>query len=123
MLPSIIRDPALRCTAHSRRSGWQQCGRLRAYGSRVCQYHGARKNPRFGEDAPNYRHGRRSLEASINDSQSLQRVRLLAAGLRSTEGSSASLEAAGRAFDEGWPTLMERQEAELEKLRRKMKPK
>ena len=46
-----------------------------------------------------------------------------AVGLRSTEGSTAPLEAASRAFDEGWPTLMERQEAELAKLRQKMKPK
>ena len=116
MLPSIHRDPSLRCQARSRASGWKQCGRLRAYGSTVCQTHGARKKPRFGEDAPNYRHGRRSLEASLNDSQSLQRVRLLAVGLRSTEDSSAASRVAGEVFDKAWPILLAKQAADLERL-------
>lgn len=112
MLPAVIRNPSLRCTAHSRRSGWLQCGRLRAYGSTVCQTHGARKKPRFGEDAPNFKHGKRSLQSIMTDTHSIQRVKLLALGVKAMNGS----EAAGKVFDQAWPILMEKQAAELAKL-------
>jgi hypothetical protein len=81
MLPILIRHPELRCTAKSRRSGWQQCGRLAAYGSTKCTTHGARKNPRFGKDAPNYRHGNRSEETVLAGKQAHQRLNHLAMGV------------------------------------------
>ena len=117
MLPILTRRPELRCTAHSRRSGWQQCGRLAAYGSRVCQYHGARKTPRFGMDAPNIKHGNRSLEATVKAKQSLQRIRLLKVGVDAMNGSAK----AANAFDAAWFPLLDRQEEELTELREKMK--
>ena len=81
MLPVLIRHPELRCTAKSRQSGWQQCGRLAAYGSTKCTTHGARKNPRFGKDAPNYRHGNRSEETVLVGKQAHQRLKHLATGV------------------------------------------
>ena len=107
MLPSIIREPSLRCTAHSRRSGWERCGRLRAFGSRVCTTHGARRKPRFDDQAPNFKHGKRSLQSTMTDSHSIQRVKLLALGVRAMNGS----EAAGKVFDQAWPILLAKQEA------------
>ena len=114
MLPSIIRDPSLRCTARSRASGWQQCGRLRAFGSRVCTTHGARRKPRFDDQAPNYKHGKRSLQSTVTNTHDIQRVRLLALGVKAMNGS----EAAGKVFDQAWPILLEKQDAELERLAR-----
>lgn len=81
MLPILTLRPELRCTARSRRSGWQQCGRLAAYGSRVCTTHGARKTPRFGKQAPNYKHGLRSEETIINARHTRQRLKNLAKGV------------------------------------------
>ena len=81
MLPALTLHPELRCTARSRRSGWQQCGRLAAYGSRVCTTHGARKIPRFGRDAPNYKHGHRSEEAILKTRHARQRLKHLATGV------------------------------------------
>ena len=123
MLPSIIRDPSLRCTAHSRRSGWQQCGRLRAYGSTVCATHGARRKPRFDDQAPNFKHGKRSLQSIVTDSHSIQRVKLLALGVQAINGSDE----AGKIFDKAWPILLAKQAADLErlakvKLGRKLRP-
>ena len=112
MLPAINRDPSLRCTARSRRSGWLQCGRLRAYGSTVCATHGARRKPRFDDQAPNFKHGKRSLQSTMTDSHSIQRVKLLALGVQAMNGS----EAAGKVFDQAWPILMEKQAADLERL-------
>ncbi len=112
MLPSIIRDPSLRCTARSRRSGWELCKRLKAYFSPVCSSHGARKVPRFDDKAPNFKHGKRSLQSIVTDSHSIQRVKLLVLGVKAMNGS----EAAGKVFDQAWPILMEKQAAELERL-------
>ena len=112
MLPSIIRDPSLRCTAHSRRSGWKRCQRLAAFGSRVCTSHGARRKPRFDDQAPNFKHGKRSLQKTMTDTHDIQRVRLLALGVKAMNGS----EAAGKVFDQAWPILMEKQAAELAEL-------
>ena len=81
MLPILTLHPELRCTARSRRSGWQQCGRLAAYGSRVCTTHGARKIPRFGKAAPNYKHGHRSEETVMNARHTRQRLKHLATGV------------------------------------------
>ena len=123
MLPSIIRDPSLRCNAHSRRSGWQQCGRLRAFGSRVCTTHGARRKPRFDDQAPNFKHGKRSLQSIVTDSHSIQRVKLLALGVEAMNGSDE----AGKIFDKAWPILLAKEAADLErlakvKLGRKLRP-
>lgn len=112
MLPSILENPQLRCTAHSRRSGWQQCGRLKAYGSNVCQYHGARKKPRFGKDAPNFKHGKRTLQAMLAEKHGNQRVKVLAIGVDAINGS----EVAGRIFDLCWPVLEEMQKTEMDNL-------
>ena len=112
MLPSIIRDPSLRCQAHSRRSGWQQCGRLRAFGSRVCTTHGARRVPRFDENAPNFKHGKRSLKNTTETTHSIQRVRLLAIGVKAMNGSKRAAEV----FDRALPELLGRQEVELDRL-------
>ena len=112
MLPSIIRDPSLRCTAHSRRSGWERCQRLAAFGSRVCTSHGARRKPRFDDQAPNFKHGKRSLQSTVTNTHDIQRVRLLALGVKAMNGS----EAAGKVFDQAWPILLEQQDQELARL-------
>ena len=112
MLPILHLRPELRCHAHSRRSGWQRCQRLAAYGSSVCQYHGARKVPRFDDKAPNYKHGKRSLQSTVTNTHDIQRVRLLALGVKAMNGS----EAAGKVFDQAWPVLLAKQAAELERL-------
>ena len=112
MLPSIIRDPSLRCTAHSRRSGWERCQRLAAFGSRVCTSHGARRKPRFDDQAPNFKHGKRSLQSIMTDSHSIQRVKLLALGVQAMNGSDE----AGKIFDKAWPILLAKQAADLERL-------
>ena len=117
MLENIILDPSLRCTAKSRRSGWQQCGRLAAYGSSVCTTHGARKTPRFGINAPNYVHGKRSIEHITKNTHDLQRIRLLKVGVSSLNGS----EAAGKVFDSSWQPLLDRQSKERQELADRMK--
>ena len=117
MLPSILKHPELRCQAHSRRSNWQQCGRLAAFGSRVCLSHGARRVPRFGPDAPRFQHGNRSLEATTKASQAIKRLRLLAVGVKALDGDKSAL----KAFTERWEPLLERQAAELVSLRKRMK--
>ena len=119
MLENIILDPSLRCTARSRRSGWQQCGRLAAYGSNVCTTHGARKIPRFGKDSPNYKHGKRSKERITQNTHDLQRIRLLQIGVAAINGS----EAAGRIFDRKWWPLLEQQAKEMAELQKRMNPK
>lgn len=117
MLPSILKNPSLRCQARSRRSGWQQCGRLAAYGSRVCTTHGARKKPRFGTDAPNYKHGKRSLNATVKATHALQRVRLLQVGVDAINGDLTALQT----FSQSWEPLLERQDQELAELQKKTK--
>ena len=81
MLPIVILRPELRCTAKSRRSGWNQCGRLAAYGSTKCTTNGARKVPRFGVDAPNYKHGLRTEESIVKAKHTNERLKLLATGV------------------------------------------
>lgn len=119
MLPILTLHPELRCTARSRRSGWQQCGRLAAYGGRVCTTHGARKIPRFGKDSPNYKHGKRSIEHITKETLDRQRIRLLQIGVAAINGS----EAAGRIFDRKWWPLLEQQAKEMAELQKRMNPK
>ena len=87
MLSYLSTHPHLRCTAKSRRSGWQQCGRVAAYGSRVCRSHGARKMPRFGVDAPNYKHGRRSAKYIEKCKERRELLKVLALGVEVLNGS------------------------------------
>jgi hypothetical protein len=76
----------------------------------VCWTHGgARKKARFGIDAPNYIHGRRTSAAIQNDRHSNQRVRLLAIGLAGSEGFGEAAQAAARVFDTAWPQLLKDQ--------------
>ena len=80
MLPFLKHLPELRCQARSRASGWQQCGRVACTGMKVCWTHGgaaARKKPRFGTDAPNYKHGGFSVAAKKADSKKLAELREL----------------------------------------------
>ena len=119
MLPVILKNPELRCQAHSRRSGWLQCGRLAAYGSRVCTTHGARKTPRFGADAPNFKHGKRSLESTTKTTHSLQKMRLLVVGASALDGNVKAV----KTFSEGWLPLLERQDEELVSLRERIQGK
>ena len=113
MLPSIIRDPSLRCTARSRRSGWERCGRLACTGMTVCWTHGgARKKNRWETNAPNFKHGKRSLQSIMTDSHSIKRVKLLALGVQAINGSDE----AGKIFDQAWPILLAKQEVDLERL-------
>ena len=113
MLPSILRNPSLRCTAHSRRSGWKRCGRIACTGMTTCWTHGgARKKNRWGTNSPNFKHGKRSLQSIMTDSHSIQRVKLLALGVQAMNGSDE----AGKVFDQAWPILLAKQEADLERL-------
>ncbi len=50
----------------------EQCKNQGAYGCKTCKYHGARRI-RFGELAPNYKHGGRTKEAM----HSRERLRML----------------------------------------------
>ena len=50
----------------------------------------------------------------MTNTHDIQRVRLLALGVKAMNGS----EAAGKVFDQAWPILLEKQEAELERLAR-----
>ena len=48
----------------------------------------------------------------MTNTHDIQRVRLLALGVRAMNGSDE----AGKVFDQAWPILMEKQAAELERL-------
>ena len=124
MLPSLRLHPELRCKAKSRSSGWQQCSRIACTGMSVCFTHGGaasikRKNLRFGETAPHFKHGKRSIEHITKETLDLQRVRLLQIGVAAINGS----EAAGRIFDRKWWPLLERQAKEMAELQKRMNPK
>ena len=81
MLPNVKNDPLLRCTAKSRRSGWQQCKNPKAFGSRtVCRYHGAQRTKRHGKLNPNYKSGKytkKALERSKKLGQTLRALEQL----------------------------------------------
>lgn len=63
----ISKQTGLRCTNHS------------SYGCRTCWLHGARKPEtiRRGAAHPNYKHGRRTLEAQNQSSEQSLRLRYL----------------------------------------------
>ena len=117
MLSALLLHPQLRCTAKSRRSGWQQCGRIACTGLTVCWTHGgARKKNRWGKNAPNYKHGKRSLEATTQATHAFRRLQVLAIGLRFVNGDQR----VASEFFKAWFPLLERQEKELAALRGKM---
>ena len=75
-LPSITKHGAKQCTAKSKRTG-MPCNNLAAYGCRTCRFHGARKNIVSGKDHPNFVHGRRTLEAELEQSATSRRLQQL----------------------------------------------
>jgi hypothetical protein len=77
-LPSITKHRAKQCTAKSKRTGLP-CKNPAAYGCRSCKVHGARKADTIkrGELHPNYKHGRRTLEAQAEQSATSRRLQQL----------------------------------------------
>jgi glucans biosynthesis protein len=75
-IPSITKHGAKQCTAKSKRTG-MPCNNLAAYGCRTCRFHGARKNIVSGKDHPNFVHGRRTLEAELEQSATSRRLQQL----------------------------------------------
>lgn len=75
-LPSITKHGAKQCTAKSKRTG-HPCNNPAAYGCRTCRYHGARKNIVSGKDHVNFVHGKRTLEAQLEQSATSRRLQQL----------------------------------------------
>ena len=77
-LPSITKHRAKQCTAKSRRSGLS-CKNPAAYGCRTCRMHGARKaeSIKRGKDHVNFLHGRRTLEAQLEQTATSRRLQQL----------------------------------------------
>lgn len=77
-LPSITKHRAKQCTAKSRRTGLP-CNNPAAYGCRTCRVHGARKaeSIKRGKDHVNFVHGRRTLEAQLEQSATSRRLQQL----------------------------------------------
>ena len=77
-LPSITKHRAKQCTAKSRRTGLP-CNNPAAYGCKSCRVHGARKaeSIKRGKDHVNFVHGRRTLEAQLEQSATSRRLQQL----------------------------------------------
>ena len=75
-LPSITKHRAKQCTAKSKRTGLP-CNNPAAYGCRTCKVHGARKNIVRGKEHVNFVHGRRTLEAQLEQSATSRRLQQL----------------------------------------------
>ena len=77
-LPSMRLHGAKQCTAKSKRTGLP-CNNPAAYGCRTCRMHGARKaeSIKRGKHHPNYVHGRRTLEAQLEQSATACRLQQL----------------------------------------------
>ena len=77
-LPSITKHRAKQCTAKSKRTG-HPCNNPAAYGCRTCRVHGARKaeSVKRGKDHVNFVHGRRTLEAQLEQSATSRRLQQL----------------------------------------------
>ena len=77
-LPCMRLHGAKSCTAKSKRTGLS-CNNPAAYGCRTCRMHGARKaeSIKRGEQHPNYVHGRRTLEAELEQSATSRRLQQL----------------------------------------------
>ena len=74
-LTSISKHGAKQCTACSKRTK-ERCKNPAAYGCKTCRIHGARKaeSIKRGEQHPNYVHGRRTLEAQVEQSAVSRRL-------------------------------------------------
>ena len=77
-LPSISKHKAKQCTAKSKRTGLP-CKNPAAWGCSTCKVHGARRpqSIKRGNQHPNYRHGRRTLEAEREQSATSRRLQQL----------------------------------------------
>jgi len=77
-LPSITKHRAKQCTAKSKRTRLP-CNNPAAYGCRTCRVHGARRpeSIKRGKDHPNFVHGRRTLEAQLEQSTTSRRLQQL----------------------------------------------
>lgn len=77
-LSSITKHGAKLCTAKSKRTGLP-CNNPAAYGCRTCRVHGARKaeSIKRGSDHHNFVHGRRTLEAQLEQSATSRRLQQL----------------------------------------------
>lgn len=77
-LPSMNIFGAKQCSAKSKRTG-KPCLNPAAYGCKTCRVHGARKKQSIkrGEQHPNYVHGRRTLEAEKEHSETSFRLQKL----------------------------------------------
>ncbi len=71
-LPSLSHG-AKQCTALTKRTK-QPCKNPAAYGCRTCRLHGARKNIVSGKDHVNFVHGKRTLEAQLEQSATSRRL-------------------------------------------------
>lgn len=74
-LPSMRLHGAKQCTAKSKRTGLP-CNNPAAYGCKTCRMHGARKaeSIKRGEQHTNFVHGRRTLEAQVEQSAVSRRL-------------------------------------------------
>jgi glucans biosynthesis protein len=77
-LPSMKLHGAKQCTAKSKRTGLP-CNNPAAYGCRSCKVHGARRpeSIKRGKDHINFVHGRRTLEAQLEQSATSRRLQQL----------------------------------------------
>ena len=77
-LPSMRLHGAKQCTAKSKRTGLP-CNNPAAYGCKTCRMHGARKveSIKRGKDHVNFVHGRRTLEAQLEQSATSRRLQQL----------------------------------------------
>ena len=75
-LNSITKYGAKQCTSPTKRTK-QPCKNPAAYGCKTCRMHGARKNIISGKDHVNFVHGRRTLEAEIEQSATSRRLQQL----------------------------------------------
>ena len=75
-MPSVVKHGAKLCTAKSKRTSLP-CNNPAAYGCRTCRLHGARMNIISGKDHPNFVHGRRTLEAELEQSATSRRLQQL----------------------------------------------
>jgi hypothetical protein len=74
-LPSITKHRAKQCTALTKRKK-QPCKNPAAYGCKTCRMHGARRaeSIKRGKDHVNFVHGRRTLEAELEQSAASRRL-------------------------------------------------
>jgi hypothetical protein len=76
-LPNVTE--ANRCTARTKSRNLEPCNNIRAYSSRTCRVHGARKPVTIlrGKDHPAYKDGSQTLEARAEYSEAALRLREL----------------------------------------------